>query len=593
MSPCCSKPGRFRAARHSWLTGVFSHDDISSKKYRVNSLAKVGRRLWGSVRLLISRYRITAAERSFFNYAREATKRVARGGPIVVVEAVEDHYYVALFGSIVAGLCVEQTIDTEQFLPRSLRPGGTRSVFHFLKGVVYYNALTDRKWERLYGAFCRRVAYKSASSLVSRNSFADLLHARRIWKKLESKESLVELTIAGIKVGDLIYDSYLRFKPAATVDLKSRYLWIVIWQAMRDIRAARAYMFTVRPKMFLTTYSTYIQHGIAARTALAAGVEVFTFGNYQEFYKKLSPTDWMHTRNPDSYRLDFAMLENPLPKLAEADRALSARLSGVNDAATAYMRRSAYGTTAELPEGLSGSLMLFLHDFFDSPHCYQWMIFPDFLEWATFTLDLAREAGIKVFVKPHPNQIASSKSVVKMLMAKYPDVIWLSTNTSNVHLAQAGIACAVTIHGTVAHEMAYLGIPTIAAGHNPHISFAISHTAHNRDEYRQMILKYKTLPHSAADLRRGTLQFYCMHNLTMTPDEVALQDVTRRFRALIADKGDWLYDGADFSSFVEEISTHAAFKRTCRELAAHLIADSGCKPSPNPVTQSHEKVGVL
>jgi hypothetical protein len=404
---------------------------------------------------------------------------------------------------------------------------------------------------------------------------------------------LVDLSISGINVGDLIYDTYLRFKPAATVDLKSPYLWLVLWQTLRDLRAAQTYMFEEKPKIFLTTYSAYVQHGVAARVALAAGVKVFTFGNYQEFYKQLHPTDLVHTKNPDQYRSDFARLESSAPKIAEAERALSARLSGKNDAATAYMQRSAYADSAELPQGISGSLVLFLHDFFDSPHCYRWMIFPDFWEWATFTLDLAKHAGIKVFVKPHPNQIVTSKAVVDRLMTEYPEATWLSTSTSNIQLAAAGMDCAVSIYGTVAHEMAFLGIPSIAAGHNPHISFSFCHTAQSREEYRRLILDYQNLPRPAEHLKRESLEFYWMHNLAVTADQVRLKESTIRFRTLIISKGGWLFDGADFLSFNAEITQEPAFNEACLTLAAHLGDEPGDAMRRKSTLIAREKAAAL
>jgi hypothetical protein len=537
----------------------------------MSSLADLARRFWKPLRLLIDRYRVTHAERVFLRSIVPPSPHTGGTGTVVLVEAVEDHYYLALLAHVVAGLAAERTIETQQLVSRSLRPGSTRSVLQAVKSLCFYNAFTDWKWIRLYAAFCGRVAYRSASPLMSRSCLDDFLEARRIWSKLESMESLLSLKISEIAVGDLIYDTYLRFKPAATVDLKSRYLRIVIWQALRDLRAARAYMSAAKPKIFLTSYSTYIQHGIAVRVALAAGVKVFAFGNFQEFYKQLHVTDWVHTRNPDGYRAGFARLENPASKLVDAEKSLAARLSGTNDAATAYMRRSAYeGSAAALPEGLSGALVLFLHDFFDSPHCYRWMLFPDFLVWTRLTLNLARREHIKIFVKPHPNQVADSKSIVGRLMSEYPEAKWLSTSVSNVQLTAAGIACAVTIYGTVAHEMAYLGVPSIAAGHNPHVGFSFCHTAQNRDEYDRLILNYRNLPRSPERLHRESLEFYCMHNLADAGDEQSLRNTVIRFRMQVINKGGWVYDGNDFLSFSQQLTAEPAFHKACRKMAAHL-----------------------
>jgi hypothetical protein len=543
----------------------------------VSAILGLAERLWKQVLLLVDRYRITPAEKVFVRAQRDIAASMADRGAIVLIEAVEDHYYLALFAQVVAGILAEQPIQAHQFVPRSLRPGSTRSPYQAVKSFCFYNAWTDRKWIRLYAVFCSRVAYRSARYPFSRGSIAGLIQARRVWRALESKESLLELTLDGIKVGDLIYDTYLRFKPAATVDLKNRYLWVVIWQTLRDLRAARDYMLRAKPRMFISTYSTYIQHGVAVRVALAAGVKVFTFGNYQEFYKRLLATDWAHTRNPDGYRSTFARLEDCTDKLAQANRALTARLSGAIDIATAYMQRSAYQGSAALPQAISGSLVLFLHDFFDSPHCYRWMIFTDFWDWASFTLDLAKRAGIRAFVKPHPNQTQSSRAITERLRSEFPETTWLSASTSNVQLVEAGMGCAVTIYGTVAHELAYLGVPSIAAGDNPHLSFDFCHTARNRDEYSRLILDYRNLPRSPEKLRRESLEFYYMHNLGLTQEEARLQEAVIRFRTLVNTCGGWLRNGADFLEFNRNLRGQPAFDHACRELARQAASSQGDK----------------
>ncbi len=151
-------------------------------------------------------------------------------------------------------------------------------------------------------------------------------------------------------------------------------------------------------------------------------------------------------------------------------------------------------------------------------------------------------------------------------MSEYPEVTWLSTGTSNAQLAEAGMACAVTIYGTVAHEMAYLGIPSITAGHNPHIGFSFCHTAHSRDEYGELILNYRNLAHSPEKLRRESLEFYCMHNLAGGPEEASLREALIRFRMLVINKGGWLRDPADFSSFAAALRADPAFRRACKQL---------------------------
>jgi hypothetical protein len=555
-----------------------------------DSFATWLRRAWEPVAVVIDRYWTTTAERGFLRQLRRSATQAPGIKPVVLVETIEDDYYLALFALIVRGIEKRQPVEVHQFVSRSLRPGSARSPYHALKSLLYYNRLTDGKWVRLYAGFCNRVAYRSVAHTLSWASVVDLRDALRIWRNLKSKESLVDLTVSGIRLGDLVYDTYLRFRPRETVNLKSLYLWVVIWQALRDLRAARAYMLTAKPQMLLTNYSCYVQHGVAVRVALSAGVKVITFGNYQSFYKQLLATDWAHTPNPEGYRTGFSRLENAAGKIAESESALAARVAGKIDPATAYMQRSAYAGSAELPPGISGSLVLFLHDFFDSPHCYQWMIFPDFCEWATFTLDLARRAGIKVFVKPHPNQIENSKAIVAKMTKDYPEVTWLSSDTSNVQLAEAGAACAVTVYGTVAHEMAYLGVPSIAAGHNPHIAFGFSHTARSREEYARLIENYQYLRDSPERLRRESLEFYCMHNLQLDAHERGLRDLLLAFRALVTQHGGTIRKGSGLLSFAQALEAEPAYHRACGELAALLHDTLSGEPSSDQESLILEQV---
>jgi hypothetical protein len=202
--------------------------------------------------------------------------------------------------------------------------------------------LLARKWERLYATFCDRVGLRLAGSRWPLADLIDLFRARRMWLGLARRDDLTALSIDGCPVGDLINDTYLRFKPAPDVNIRDRYLWLVIWNAHRQLRRSRHYFHSRRPDLFLTSYSTYVHHGIPVRAAVAAGVRVVSLGNYQEFMKELTVHDWSHTKNPDRYAAEFRSLPEPDARLAEADAGITSRMSGKLDSTFRYMRQSAY-----------------------------------------------------------------------------------------------------------------------------------------------------------------------------------------------------------------------------------------------------------
>ena len=385
------------------------------------------------------------------------------------------------------------------------------------------------KWERLYNSFCNGVGYRSAS-LRPIGDLIDFYHAWQCWHNLDSKSALIKMAIDDIVVGDLINDSFLRFKPAPSVDLKDLYLLILLWQAHRDVRRAKAYFARIKPKLYLTSYSTYTQHGIPVRVALNHKVRVYSFGNYQEFAKELSIEDWVHTKNPDSYAKDFAEMDAQEMKLAIAETGLVTRLSGGIDSATAYMKKSAYAESGlEVPD-VRNAAVVFLHDFYDSPHVYREMFFPDFWEWITFTIDTLTRLGLPFFLKPHPNQISLSDAVLNELRTRYPNLSIIPYGVTNKQLAEAGMACAVTVYGTVAHEMAYLGVPTIACTNHPHISFDFCKTAKSCVEYAELLQHIGNIKIGIEMMRRQSLAFCYMHSLNLTTEEKLLRDSAIKYQ---------------------------------------------------------------
>lgn len=506
-------------------------------------------------------------EKNVYHYFKEIHRPTSGAGDVVLVQCVEDIYNFSLFGRVITSLREHCPIRAEQFVLNSLRSGESGSLKEFLR-ARFINGLVGKKWVGLYKSFCNRVGYRSTGLRFPFGDAIDAYRAVQCWRGLGSKDALNSLAVDGVLVGDLINDSYLRFRPAATVDLEDTYLWLIIWQAYRDIRRAKHYFSRIRPKLFLTSYSSYIQHGIAVRVALQQGVRVFSFGNYQELAKELTLTDWTHTKNTDDYADRFSMLENQDQKLAQADAALAARMSGTIDSATAYMKKSAYAETEEPVPDVRGAVVIFLHDFFDSPHVYRDMVFPDFWEWACFTIETLERSNTRFFIKPHPNQIDLSSGVLKDLIHRYPAIQMISPNITNKQLAQAGMACAVTVYGTVAHEMAYLGVPTIGCGDNPHISFDFCKLAKNKTEYAELLNESCQLNFDKPAMKRQSLIFYYMHNLNSGAEEKSLLDAVAKLRN---DCGSPALNNQQLHILLENISVLPGFNAFISGLAG-LIA---------------------
>lgn len=442
----------------------------------------------------------------------------------IVVQCVQDPFYLTLFAHLAYALRQRVPLEVELFVPRSFDTAVGAGWRQWTVRAFPLNRLLTDQWIRLWDVVATRVAYRSSSFNYPLGDLIDAWRSWRLWRELGSADELEAVTIEGVICGDLVIDSYLRFRPSPRVVVGDLFMLLVLWQAHRDIRRAKHYFRSTRPLLYITSYATYVQHGIAARVALQEGVRVFSFGNFQEFGKLLSEGDSFHTRNGLNYQRDFDQLSEPALLMQEARRRLEARLAGGIDSATSYMVNSAYReTTCEVPD-VRCAVVVFLHDFYDSPHVYADLVFPDFWEWICFTLNTLTSAGIRFMVKPHPNQIALSNSVINELIGRFPGLEMVEPEVTNRQLVDARMACAVTVYGTIAHEMAYMGVPTIACARHPHVAFNFCRTARTRASYAVLLRDALTQVCNCESLREQALRFYVMHNLSLPPAQLALRD---------------------------------------------------------------------
>lgn len=451
----------------------------------------------------------------------------------VAFQSVPDKFYFLIFGAIVARL-KQHASDwrAELLIVRSLNGGVGSGWSAELKRAAPVSWLHSGGWVRAYAGLVDGVGYRCSTWAHPLRNLADWQRSRTLWLEMQhqSPSGTYSLLVDGVEVADLVISSYLRFKPAPAFDVADPFVRRIVWQALRDVRQANAYFRETKPKLYLTSYTTYLEHGIPARVALRHGVATWSFGNLNRFGKQLSLADPYQTVNFTRYRSTFESLDHQADKLEQARAQLAHRLSGGIDAATSYMRQSAYGKTGvALPPGLNGAAVVFLHDFYDSPHVYPDLVFDDFWRWICFTIEELQRSGARFFLKPHPNQIALSDEALGQLRQKYPGLDWLPDGISNVQLAEAGIACGVTVYGTVAHELAYLGVPSIGSARHPHHTFDFCRTARTRDEYAGMLKTYTQQPMPKAEMQRQALAFYYMHNLYGNDDERALQQAFVEF----------------------------------------------------------------
>ena len=440
----------------------------------------------------------------------------------IALELTTDPVYFGLMVALLADIKSEVRVESEAVVVRSVNAAFGLSVWSEIRRIAILNWIVTRKWVASFGQLVKRVAYRSSSWNSPLHDAVAILVSYGIWQRWKRQGGEVpfdSLVVDGVICGDLIIDSYIRFKPSPAFDIENIFVWRLLWQACRDIRRARSYFRNNNPSLYLTTYSTYIEHGIPVRVALQEGVPVFSFGNFFKFGLQLTAKHFRHTRDCSEYKKHFELLDAETREMLikEAESVLEFRMSGGVDSATRYMRNSAYAKTESQNSSnnfsdLEGAVVVFLHDFYDSPHIWDNFIFTDFWEWIVTTIKILEQKKIKFYIKPHPNQTSLSDKDIAHLRTIYPRLNLLDTAVDNRTIAQAGVLCGITVYGSVAHELAYLGVPTIGAASAPHESFRFCRIAKNLNDYTRLVQNCHLLDFSPKDMRQEALEFFIMHN---------------------------------------------------------------------------------
>jgi hypothetical protein len=468
-----------------------------------------------SYSFLIKKYLLNKKREKIYDYNNKKIFKIA-------VQGVYDLFYQTIFAGIVTDLRKKKKLTNNIVIVNSINhAAGTGIIARILRSqfVTFFRSLHLAKFNaELIGP----VAYNSNKKFNIINEILIFFYARKIWKNLKKKNNINNFKINNVLLGDLIIDSYLRFKPSYDFKISDPFVQKIIRQVLRDLQKSSNFFRVVKPDLYLTSNTVYLEHGIATRVALKFGVKVRSYGNHYVFGKKITLKDYYPTI--PVLRFPNKVFRNQQHKkfIKLADKNLNQIISGSKSDTLYYMKRSAYKIYNKMIPDLNGAVVIFTHDFFDSPHVYSNFIFEDFYKWLDFTIKILSLNKIPFFIKPHPNKNirGDSDAAFKAIKKNFPNLKFLSSKISNLQLVQNGIICGVSVSGTVIHELAYMGVPSIACAKHPGYLFQFSRTASSLNEYKKYLSTANTLPISRKEMKRQACEFFYMRNLYGTSHEL-------------------------------------------------------------------------
>ena len=296
------------------------------------------------------------------------------------------------------------------------------------------------------------------------------------------RREILGLRIAGVDVGGLIYDSYLRSTGSATIEEYNDELGNTVADAYRIYHEFERILSNSKARAVVVTQGVYIEYMIPLRLSLKRGVTGFV-----KYW--LDPICVRRYNDVDESVESAAMPVRPAleyfrgrlgGKLAErADEFFPpapAKTQATDYFQLAYSSEKMQYTKQQLFDLLDidprkRNCLIMAHQFTDCPHDYPHILFDDYFQWLDETLAFAASNGqINWLVREHPYEVALKKTAdFETLIRRYAggrSHIKVVPNNATTSSLFSCVDAVTTVNGSGGLEFAAAGVPCVLAG-NP------------------------------------------------------------------------------------------------------------------------------
>ena len=315
-------------------------------------------------------------------------------------------------------------------------------------------------------------------------------------KELKSKQDVYEYSIMGYWIGVDIYETYLR-SGQPTINFADEKFWDSVMEGIEYLIFWNDYLESKRVAAVILSHDCYNSMNILAKVAYKYNVPVY-LPNPRGLDRSFKPFS-LYADKFRSYRSEFKKLHHCVREkaLKWSAKQLERRLGGEVGVDMHYSKASAFHSNQSEKPILRTSnklkVVIYTHCFYDNPHGYGGLLFPDFYEWLKFLGNIAEETDYDWYVKLHPDSLPGTTECVNKILLKHPRLSLIPNKTSHHQLASEGISFAFTCYGSVGHELPLLGVQIVNAGLNPHIAYDFNWHPKTIEDYTSIIKNLKNL----------------------------------------------------------------------------------------------------
>ncbi len=354
-----------------------------------------------------------------------------------------------------------------------------------LKFFGIYNSIGTKDF--LYPHIDKKLEYKSKIIL------------RKILKKINHNKDIENISIYGVKIGDLIYDSYLRYYWKETIDINEKLFEKYLGQSICIFLYWKKYFDTNKINAVVLSHTVYL-YGLLARIALKKKIKVY-----------ICQPDYINSlkKNIPYARYEFINAKKVLNKIPK--KLLSVGISHAKERINYHLKGGKTdiwwsknpfelkNINRVLNKNNKFKFLIATNSFIDSPHAYGENLFPDNHLWLDFIGKNTIKSDHEYYLKIHPygDAIHEKKftlDIIKKFIKKYPHIKLLPINVGHKQLIKEGINCVLTVFGSVGFEYALFDIPVInASNKSATVNFDFNIHIKNIAKYKLLLLNPKKI----------------------------------------------------------------------------------------------------
>ena len=326
--------------------------------------------------------------------------------------------------------------------------------------------------------------------------------AKKIYKKelvkVKNLNNIVNIKINKVFVGDLIYDSYLKFYKCPTINFKDNKFKNFLFESIKSFIFWERYLKENKVKGIVFTHAVYSG---AMLTRIAAykypGIELIS-GNSNSVYNfnKKNFNPWLDFKK---LKKDFLKLTTFEKKkgLEFSKKLIEQRIKGINNSDINSAKKSPYNLGFKkrvIKDNSKIKVLIATHCFLDSPHIFGKFFFPDFLQWLNFLSEISKKTNYDWYIKSHPNFNPITYKLLKDFVKINKNFKLLPLNYGHKQILKEKIDFVLTVYGTIGWEYGFLGIPVInASKNNPHYNYKFNINPKSFKNYKKILLNLKNI----------------------------------------------------------------------------------------------------